>query len=49
MNSLIAVALAHRAHPANLWPGAAIPFLMLAGGVALVMFGRYFARDGPPK
>jgi hypothetical protein len=43
----IAGAFAHRAHPSNLWPGAAIPFLMLAGGVALVMLGRYFARDEP--
>jgi hypothetical protein len=32
---------------ASLRPEAAIPFLMLAGAFALVMFGRYLGRDEP--
>ncbi len=31
--------------PAKLWPGAAVPFLMLAGGAALVGFGKFIGRD----
>jgi hypothetical protein len=37
--------LMHGSLPTNGWPGAAIPFLMLAGGFALVTAGKYFARD----
>jgi hypothetical protein len=32
---------------ANLSPADAVPFLMLAGGAALVGFGKYLARDEP--
>jgi hypothetical protein len=31
--------------PAKLWPGAAVPFLMLTGGAALVGFGKFIGRD----
>ncbi len=31
--------------PANRWPQAAIPFLMLAGGVALLKVGQFLSRD----
>jgi hypothetical protein len=37
--------LARGAPLATLQPGTAIPFLMLAGAFALVMFGRYLGRD----
>jgi hypothetical protein len=30
----------HNVAPARLWPGAAVPFLMLAGGAALVGLGN---------
>lgn len=43
----IAGALARGAPLATLQPGAAIPFLMLVGGFALLMFGRYLSRDEP--
>ncbi len=39
------VPLATGAIPANRWPQAAIPFLMLAGGVALLKVGQYLSRD----
>ncbi len=38
---------AHGALPPNWWPGAGVPFLTLAGGFALLMFGKYLARDEP--
>jgi hypothetical protein len=31
----------------NRWPEAAVAFLMLAGGFALLVFGRYLARGKP--
>jgi hypothetical protein len=31
--------------PAKLWPGAAVPFLMLAAGAGLVGFGKFIGRD----
>lgn len=31
--------------PAKLWPAAAVPFLMLAAGAALVGFGKFAGRD----
>ena len=37
--------LPHNVAPARLWPGAAVPFLMLAGGAALVGFGKFIGRD----
>jgi hypothetical protein len=43
----LAGVLARGASPVNRWPGAAVPFLMLVGGLALVMSGRYLARDEP--
>jgi hypothetical protein len=39
------VSLASGAIPANRWPQAVIPFLMLAGGVALLKVGQFFSRD----
>ena len=39
------VPLASGAIPANRWPQAAIPFLMLAGGVAILKVGQYLSRD----
>src|SRR5665213_2701447 len=41
----MASVLAGGSLPENMWPGVMIPFLMLAGGVALVMAGKYLARD----
>jgi hypothetical protein len=31
--------------PANRWPQAAIPFLMLVGGVAILKVGQFLSRD----
>jgi len=39
------VSLASGAIPANQWPQAAIPFLMLAGGFAILKVGQYLSRD----
>jgi hypothetical protein len=39
------VSLVSGAVPANRWPQAAIPFLMLAGGVALLKVGQFLSRD----
>jgi hypothetical protein len=43
----MAQAYAHGALPPNWWPGAGVPFLMLAGGFALLTFGKHLARDEP--
>jgi hypothetical protein len=40
-------ALARGAPLVGLWPGAAIPFLMLAAAAALVLFGRHLGRGEP--
>ena len=37
--------LASGAIPANRWPQAAIPFLMLAGGIAILKVGQFLSRD----
>jgi hypothetical protein len=39
------VSLASGAIPAKQWPQAGIPFLMLAGGVAILKVGQYLSRD----
>jgi hypothetical protein len=39
------VPLVSGAIPANRWPQAMIPFLMLAGGVAILKVGQYLSRD----
>jgi hypothetical protein len=43
----MARAYAHGALPPNWWPGAGVPFLMLEGGIAILMFGKHLARDEP--
>jgi hypothetical protein len=39
------VSLVSGAIPGNRWPQAMIPFLMLAGGVALLKVGQFLSRD----
>jgi hypothetical protein len=41
----VVMSLASGAIPANRWPQAAIPFLMLAGGVAFLKVGQFLSGD----